>query len=185
MSTSSPANPPRRQRTTWRGVAFAIGLGLVLGTVISVAIVWLRPTPTGIAAVEVIELGEDSGPGRSWVLELEVERSGYPFLIHMDEEGMPSLLFPDGEITRLDAGERRRLPDPTGHRAWRSLEGEGGGEVFVTLSGSPYLALDRVIARAERAAVQASSQRAARRIVRQVLRKQLGPGVIVQLPDAP
>ena len=185
MAISFPANPARGSRTTWRGVAFAIGLGLVLGTIVSIAIVWFRPIPTGIATVEVIELGKDSGPGRSWVLELEVERSGYPFLIHLDADGMPSLLFPDGEITRLDAGERRRLPDATGHRAWRSLEGEGGGAVFVTLSGTPYLALDRVIARAERAALQASSEEAAHRIVREVLRKQLGPGVIVQLPDTP
>ena len=176
MATSPEANPARRRHTTWRGVAFAIGLGLVLGTLVSVAIVWFRPVPTGIASIDVIELDQDGGPGRSWVLELEVERSGYPFLIHLDGEGMPSLLFPDGEITRFDAGERRRLPDATGHRAC---------EVFVTLSGTPYLALDRVIARAERAAAQTSSGSAARRVVRKVLRKQLGPGVIVELPDSP
>jgi hypothetical protein len=185
MATSSPTDSTHRRPTTWRGVALAIGLGLVLGTIVSVAIVWFRPIPTGIATVEVIELGKDSGPGRSWVLELEVDRSGYPFLVHLDEDGMPSLLYPDGEITRLDAGERRRLPDATGHRAWRRLGGVGGGEVFVTLSGTPYLALDRVIARAERAAAQASSEDAARRVVREVLRKQLGPGVIVQLPHTP
>jgi hypothetical protein len=183
MGTPSPSTATRRTRTTWHGVAVAVGLGLVLGTLLSAAIVWLRPVPTGIADVELIELDDDGTPGHSWVLELEVDRSGYPFLIHLDRHGTPSLLFPDGEIAQFSAGERRRLPDDSGQRAWRSPDGDVGGEVFVALSGTPYLRLDRVIARAERAAVEASSDAEARRIVRGVLRKQIGPGVIVELPD--
>jgi len=185
MGTTSPTDAARRPLATWRGIALAIGLGLVLGTLVSVAIVWLRPIPTGIASVELIEFDDDETPGHSWVLELEVERSGYPFLIHLERDGTPSLLFPDGEIAQLSAGERRRLPDDTGQRAWRSPDDAVGGKVFVTLSGTPYLALDRVIARAERAAVKASSDAEARRIVLDVLRKQLGPGVVVELPDTP
>ena len=185
MGTPSPQNATRRPLATWRGVGLAIGLGLVLGTLVSVAIVWLRPIPTGIASVELIEFADDGTAGHSWVLELEVDRSGYPFLVHLGRDGTPSLLFPDGEITQFAAGERRRLPDDTGQRAWRSPDGAVGGEIFVTLSGTPYLAMDRLIARAERAAVEASSDSEARRIVRKVLRTQLGPGVIVELPEAP
>ena len=81
-------------------------------------------------------------------MELEADRAGYPYLIHVDDHGLASLLFPDQEIQAIDVGQRRRLPDETGHRAWRSP----GGEVFVMISGTPYLALDRVLSRTERAA---------------------------------
>jgi hypothetical protein len=166
--------------TSPRGVLLAVLVGLVLGTAISAAIVWLRPIPTGIAEVELIEIDPDRKTGSSWVLELEVDRAGYPFLIHVDDVGRPSLLFPDGDVTALDAGERRRLPDNTGRRAWRSP----GGEVFVTLSGTPYLSLDGLFRKAERAAADTSSDEAAVRAVRRVLRKQLGPGVFLELPGA-
>jgi hypothetical protein len=179
MSSISSLSPAPRTKTTWRGIALAVLLGLVLGSAISALVVWLRPIPTGIAHVELIELDPDHRAGGSWVLELEVERAGYPFLIHVDDGGMPSLLFPDGEAPSLVAGERRRLPDATGRRAWRSP----GGEVFVTLSGTPFLRLDQVIVRAEKAAADAGSDAAALRAVRKVLRKQLGPGVFVELPE--
>lgn len=179
MSRIQPSDPPRRPHTTWRGILLAVLTGVVLGTAISAAIVWLRPVPTGIADIEIIEL-EHRGPGCSWVMELEAERKGYPFLIHVDDRGMPSLLFPDTEVTALDVGERRRLPDATGQRAWRSP----GGEVFVMISGTPYLALDRLFTRAERAAAKADSDHEAIRAVRRVLRDQLGPGIFVELPEA-
>lgn len=175
-------NPPAAShhgpRTTWRGIVLAVLTGLVLGAAISAAIVWLRPVPTGIADVEIIEVAH-RGPVSSWVMELEAERAGYPFLIHVDDEGTTSLLFPDGEVLPVDVGERRRLPDATGHRAWRSP----GGEVFVMISGTPYLALDRLFSRAERAAAKADSDTEAVEAVRKVIRKQLGPGVFVELPE--
>ena len=172
----SAAHP--RPRTTWRGILLAVLTGLVLGAAISAAIVWLRPIPTGLADVEIIELTR-RGSGSSWVMEVEAERAGYPFLIHVDDTGQPSLLFPDGQVAALDVGERRRLPDPTGQRAWRSP----GGEVFVMISGTPYLALDRLFNRAERAAARADTDDEAVRAVRRVIRDQLGPGVFVELPD--
>ena len=52
--------------------------------------------------------------GSSWVLQLEVDRKSYPFLVHVDDAGMPSLLFPDGDVTSLDAGEQRQLPKQLG-----------------------------------------------------------------------
>ena len=177
MSAYHPAERPR-PRTTWRGILLAVATGLVLGAGISAAIVWLRPVPTGIADVEIIEVAH-RGPASSWVMELEAERAGYPFLIHLDDAGQPSLLFPDTEVAALDAGERRRLPDSTGQRAWRSP----GGEVFVMISGTPYLALDRLFSRAERAAARADSDADAVRAVRRVIRDQLGPGLFVELPE--
>jgi hypothetical protein len=173
-----PAAPHHRPRTTWRGIVLAVLTGLVLGAAISAAIVWLRPVPTGIANVEIIEVAH-RGPASSWVMELEAERSGYPFLIHVDDAGTTSLLFPDGEVLPVDVGERRRLPDAIGHRAWRSP----GGEVYVVISGTPYLALDRLFSRAERAAAKADTDAEAVRAVRKVIRQQLGPGVFVELPE--
>ncbi|RKZ15853.1 hypothetical protein DRQ53_07885 [bacterium] len=154
-------------------------LGVTLGTLISAAIVWLRPLPTGIAEVEIIELHNDRAAGQSWVLELEADRTGYPFLIHLDKAGRASLLFPEGEIMAIGPGERRRLPDASGQRGWRNA----GGEIWVTLSSTPYLALDRLFAMTERAADDATTEAAARRAARKVLRRQLGPGVTVRLPD--
>jgi hypothetical protein len=177
MSAISPAERPR-PRTTWRGILIAVLTGLVLGSAISAAIVWLRPVPTGIADVEIIELTRRDH-GSSWVMEVEAERAGYPYLIHLDDAGQPSLLFPDGAVAALDVGERRRLPDSTGQRAWRSP----GGEVFVMISGTPYLALDRLFDRAERAAAGADTDADAVRAVRRVIREQLGPGVFVELPE--
>jgi hypothetical protein len=176
--TPSNAHDSHRPRTTLRGVILAVLTGLVLGALISVAIVWLRPVPTGIAEVAIIEL-EHRGASRSWVMELEADRAGYPYLIHVDDHGLASLLFPDQEIQAIDVGQRRRLPDETGHRAWRSP----GGEVFVMISGTPYLALDRVLSRTERAAAGADTDADAVRAVRKLLREQLGPGVFVELPE--
>lgn len=163
-----------------RGISMAVLLGLVIGTAVSAAVVWLRPVPTGIAHVELIELHRDRSAGPSWVVELEADRTGYPFLIHLDEAGRPSLLFPDGPVTEVFAGEKRTLPDATGQRAWRSP----GGEIFVALSGTPYVALDRVLTRTEQAALGAGSLAAARRAAREALSEQLGPGVFVDLPKA-
>lgn len=177
MFTSSPESRPRQ--TTWRGVFFAVLVGIALGTVFSLAIVWLRPVPTGIAEVQLVELHRDRAGGPSWVLDLVADRTGYPFLIHLDESGRPSLLFPEGAVTPVQPGERYRLPDATGQRAWRNP----GGEVWVTLSASPYLAFDRVFALAERAASDADTDQEARRAARAVLRRQLGPGVRVQMPE--
>jgi len=178
MTRPQTAEHPR-PRTTWRGILLAVLTGLVLGAAISAAIVWLRPIPTGLADVEIIELARHDR-GSSWVMEVEAERAGYPFLIHVDDSGQPSLLFPDGEVAALDVGERRRLPDSTGQRAWRSP----GGEVFVMISGTPYLALDRLFNRAERAAAKADTNADAVKAVRRVIRDQLGPGLFVELPAA-
>jgi hypothetical protein len=52
------------------------------------------------------------------------------------------------------------------------------------LSGNPYLPVDRVIERAERAAAGASSARSAHERAKKALREQLGPGVFVELPSA-
>lgn len=157
----------------------AVLLGIALGTLLSVAIVWLRPVPTGIAQVELVELHRDRAAGPSWVLDLEIDRSGYPFLIHLDDAGRPSLLFPDGAVTAIGAGERIRLPDATGQRGWRSP----GGELWVTVSGTPYVPVDQLFALAEHAAGNAGTDAEAVVAAREVLRNRLGPGVVVDLPD--
>lgn len=176
-SESAPARPPR---TTWRGISIAVLLGLVLGSLVSLVILRMRPVPTGIAHVELVELHRDRRAGPSWVIDLEAEREGYPFLIHIDDSGHPSVFFPDDRVTRLTAGERTRLPDPDGHRAWRS----GGGELFVMLSGTPNLPLEQLLIRADQAALAADSGDDAREAAREVLRDYLGPGVLLRLPEA-
>jgi hypothetical protein len=177
QTRSAPRTP-----ATWKGIALAVLVGLVLGTLVSLAIVFLRPAPTGISHARIVRLEADGSPGQPWLLELEVDRSGYPYLIHVDGEGHPSLLFPDGRIAQFDPGRSHRLPDDDGHRAWRSEATDSGAELFVMLSGTPYLPVDRVIERAERAADGASSARSAHERVKKALRDQLGPGVFVALP---
>lgn len=167
-------------RTTWRGITVAVLVGLILGSLISTVVLWMRPASTGIADLDLVELHDDRSAGRSWVVELEATRSGYPFLIHLDDAGHPSLFYPDGPVTEIYPGERRRLPDATGQRAWRSP----GGQLFVALSATPHPPLELVFDRAERAALRETDPGAALRAAREVLSDQLGPGVVLDLPEA-
>lgn len=151
-------------------------VGVLIGVFISVSLPILRPRPTGIASLDLVVFAEAAGPGIGYAVDFEAERAGYPVVLHVDADGFPSLLFPVGGVARLDAGNRVRLPDPTGTSTWWSDEDEIV-TVLTVLAEKPPADVDRLVELVERAAARASTPERALQDVKSVLRRRLGEPV--------
>lgn len=171
--------PARRPRLT----GWTVFIGVIC---VAILVTWSagrRPVHSGIASVSVLflEAGEASGPGRPFVLELELERDGYPVILHVDADGLPSVLFPFSTPTRLSAGRRIRLPDPSGSATWWAPLGVDAGTLLIAMESDSPHSTDRLLELAERAAAQAPDAATAKESVRRVLRDRLGPAVVAEL----
>lgn len=168
-----------------RTLALAIAFGLIAVAVLATVLVLRRPEDSGLARVEVILLEDRRGPGPGipYVVELELSRDGYPVVMHVDADGLPSILYPFGSPVRLMAGERLRLPDPYGSVTWWTLRGPEAGSIVVAMSTNSPQSTERLLELAERAASRASSPEDARESVRRVMRDRLGPAVVARLDE--
>lgn len=169
-----PSAPPPRRRRRGRTIVLSIAFGVILGVFVSVVIDILRPRETGLVAADIVML-EDGGPapGSSYVLEIEPAREGYPVVLHVDEDGFPSLLFPTNGIARLGAGHRTRLPDPGGNTTWW-VGPDQQGTLLTVLAENPPSDVDRLVELVERAAARADDPDEALDSVISVLRRRLG-----------
>ena len=186
MDAETRGQPGSGSGSRLRSLAWSIALGLVLGAILATVLVGLRPEDTGIAEVDVVFLdAAGPGPGAPYVVELELEREGYPVVVHVDRDGLPSLLFPASRPMRLPPGMKVRLPDPHGAATWWSAAGEDGGSLLVAIAERPPADTDRLLDLAERAASRADDAAGARDEVRAVLRRRLGPPVSTEIGRAP
>lgn len=168
--------PPRKRSRTGRIVVLWILFGILIGVFVSISLPLLRPRPTGIASLDLVVFADATGPGIGYAVDFEAERAGYPVVVHVDADGFPSLLFPVGGVARLDAGNRVRLPDPTGTSTWWSEEDQTV-TVLTVLAEQPPADVDRLVELVERAAARASSPERALDDVKSVLRRRLGEPV--------
>ena len=182
-SDPPPVIPPRRRRRG-RTIVLSVALGVILGVFASVVIDILQPRETGLVAADILML-ETGGPapGSSYVLELETAREGYPVVVHVDEDGFPSLLFPTNGIARLGPGLRTRLPDPGGNTTWW-VGPDQQGTLLTVLAENPPSDVDRLVELVERAAARADDPEQALDSVIRVLRQRLGEPLALRLRTA-
>lgn len=168
--------PPRARPRTGRLALLWVAVIVLLGAFVAVTVLSMRPRPTGIASLQLLVVAED-GPGVGYAVDMESLRDGYPVVVHVDEDGFPSLLFPTGDVALLPAGHRVRLPDPLGSAAWWSpaLTTE---TVLTVLAERPPVDVDRLVELVERAAARADDADDALRNVESVLRRRLGEPVV-------
>lgn len=172
------------QQVRGRLLVWAIAAVLTAVAIVSAWAVGNRPSGTGIANLAVVYLdlpSASSGAGRPYVLDLELEKDGYPLILHLDADGLPSILFPIGAPTRLSAGRKVRLPDPSGSATWWTAPGESAGTLMVAIETASPQSAERLLELAERAASRAPDAESAKESVRRVLRDRLGPAVVAEL----
>lgn len=164
-----------------------LGWGLLLAfvavAILAIAAIEHRPASSGIVHLEVVFLdaGRAGGAGSPYVIDLELEHDGYPVIVHVDVDGLPSLLFPLGPPLRVGAGRIVRLPEPSGSATWWIPTGEPGGTLLVAIESRTPQSTERLLDLAERAAARASDSVTARESVRRVMRDRLGPTIVAEL----
>jgi hypothetical protein len=184
-ATRIPGDNWHRTGRTARVTAIGIALVLIGVAILAAVLVGRRPEPSGIARVEVVHLdgANTSGSGLPYVIDLVLARDGYPIVMHVDADGLPSILYPFGRPVRLPAGQTLRLPDPHGSATWWAPRGTDPGSLLVAMSFDSPPSTDRLLELAERAASRAPDARSARENVRRVMRDRLGPAVVARLDE--
>lgn len=151
-------------------------VGVLLGVLLAVTLPSLRARPTGIASLDLVVFTEAAGPGVSYAVDFECERAGYPVVVHVDDDGFPSLLFPVAGTARVEAGQQLRLPDPYGQATWWAGANDTA-TLLTVLAEQPVGDVDRLVELVERAAARADDPGRALRNVESVLRRRLGEPV--------
>lgn len=184
-ATGIPGDNPRRVHRRARALAIGTGLVLVGAAILAATLVGRRPEDSGIARLDVVFLDAmpASAAGVPYVIDLVLARDGFPVVVHVDAEGLPSILYPFGRPQRIPAGQVLRLPDPHGSATWWTPLDTDPGSLLVAMSVDTPHSTDRLLELAERAASRAPDAEAARESVRRVMRDRLGPAVLARLDD--
>ncbi len=180
---TSRSAPVRRARTLpWVGMVAA---GVVLGWLFSI-LLGLGPFSAPEAPADwSIRWGTASGPGIPYRVQVELHEEGLPILVHLDADGLPSLLFPPGQPVYAPAREPFFLPGPDPGLQWWIDPTARGQVLLLAIAHDGRIDPEQIVREAAEAAAGAEDTASARRAVVRTLRRRLGGVSRLPLEPAP
>jgi hypothetical protein len=172
-------------RLPWAG---AKDRGTILGlTLLLAAGWWFWNAPRGVEIREFVlrpYATTEASPSREtrpWFAEIELEQNGYLLLVHLDESGWPTAMFPIGGAIAVAGGERLRLPDPDRGVAWTLGPAPRTQDFLAAATSGRNVDFQDLIRELEREAGRAPTPEESRARVIEVLEARMGPVSIARL----